>query len=189
ESDRKTYHFEQAQVEDVVCETLKTFDVQLKQHGFRISVETPPSPLPPVIIDTDSIAQVFMNLLDNAVKYSGSAKEINVRLRQKDGFIVISVVDHGVGIPHEEQRKIFEKFYRVSTGLVHDVKGSGLGLSLVKHIVKAHQGHVTVESEPGRGSTFSIHLPVPVTLGDHPETPRPTTALGRDPSLGFGYKH
>ena len=70
------------------------------------------------------------------------------------------MTDSGIGIPHEEQGKIFEKFYRVSTGLVHDVKGSGLGLSLVKHIVEAHRGNVTVQSQPGRETIFTICLPV-----------------------------
>ena len=89
----------------------------------------------------------------------------------EEDFIVISVSDHGIGIPRDEQRKIFDRFHRVSTGLVHDVKGSGLGLAIVRHIVEAHHGQVTVESRPDEGSTFSIHLPV--------ETPEPAepTAL------------
>jgi two-component system phosphate regulon sensor histidine kinase PhoR len=73
--------------------------------------------------------------------------------------VTISVSDHGIGLSREDQHKVFEKFYRVCTGLVHESRGSGLGLSLVKHIVEAHKGRVTVESEPGRGSTFTIHLP------------------------------
>jgi signal transduction histidine kinase len=141
------------------------FEVQLRQSGFAVTFEAPQEPLPPVVFDPDAIAQAFINLLDNAVKYSGSAKEILVRLEQRDGYITISVTDHGIGIPPAEQEKIFEKFYRVSTGLVHDVKGSGLGLSLVKHIVEAHRGEVTVHSEPGQGSTFTIHLPMETNAG------------------------
>jgi signal transduction histidine kinase len=72
----------------------------------------------------------------------------------------VSVRDDGIGIPLAEQGKIFEKFYRVSTGMVHDVKGTGLGLSLVKHIAEAHRGTVTVHSRPGQGSTFTIRLPI-----------------------------
>lgn len=181
ESDRKIYQFEEADVADIVGETLKTFDVQLKQQGFSIIFETPRAQLPRAFVDTDALAQAFINLLDNAVKYSGDAREIHVRLSVEDTLLTISVTDHGIGIPREEQGKIFEKFYRVSTGLVHDVKGSGLGLSLVSHIVKAHGGTVTVESEPGRGSTFAIHLPIAPSespkrresasssvVGDHP---------------------
>jgi signal transduction histidine kinase len=159
ESGRKTYQFERANVENLIGETLRTFDVQLKQQGFGIIFETPRTPLPLALVDADALGQAFINLLDNAVKYSGEAKQLHVRLGQKGNFITLSVTDHGIGIPGDEQAKIFEKFYRVSTGLVHDVKGNGLGLSLVAHIVKAHHGRVTVESEPGRGSTFTIHLP------------------------------
>jgi signal transduction histidine kinase len=178
ESDRKTYQFERASVEEVIGATLKTFEVQLRQQNFSIRFEQLPAELPPVLIDTDAIAQAFMNLLDNAVKYSGTAKEIQVRLGRRDGFVTVSVTDQGIGIPREEQAKIFDKFYRVSTGLVHDVKGSGLGLSLVKHIVKAHRGRVTIESEPGRGSTFTIYLPVAAGQSDRAEnTPKSAQAL------------
>ena len=159
EANRKTFNFEQASVEEVIAETLKTFGFQLKQKGFHIVFEPPAKPLPPALIDADAIAQAFTNLLDNAVKYSGSSKEIQVRLDLKDNFITVAVTDHGIGIPREEQAKIFEKFYRVNTGLVHDVKGSGLGLSLVKHIIDAHHGRVTVQSKTGWGSTFTIYLP------------------------------
>ena len=183
ESDRKTYNFERANVEEIIAATLKTFEVQLRQHNITIRVEPPPAELPPVLIDADAIAQALMNLLDNAVKYSGSAKEIVVRLGRRDSFVTVSVTDYGIGIPREEQAKIFEKFYRVSTGLVHDVKGSGLGLSLVKHIVKAHRGLVTVESETGRGSTFTLYLPAAEPLSDRTEKPKATHALDTDRPL------
>jgi signal transduction histidine kinase len=86
-------------------------------------------------------------------------KKINVRVRRRDGLVAIEVADSGIGIPRSEQEKIFEKFYRVSTGLVHDTKGSGLGLALVKHIVEAHKGKIQVESAIGRGSRFTILIP------------------------------
>ncbi len=116
-------------------------------------------PLPHVFVDSEAMAQALINLLDNAIKYSGAAHEIEVRLGRANGFVTISVSDHGIGLSREDQQKVFEKFYRVCTGLVHESRGSGLGLSLVKHIVEAHKGRVTVESEPGRGSTFTIRLP------------------------------
>lgn len=103
---------------------------------------------------------VFRNLLDNAVKYSNDNKEIGVKLARENSSVVVSISDHGMGISKEEQEKIFERFHRVSTGLVHDVKGSGLGLAIVNHIVQAHGGQVTVDSEIGKGSTFHIHLPL-----------------------------
>jgi signal transduction histidine kinase len=160
ESGRKTYHFERCDVREVVCETLKTFEVRLRQSGFRILLEGADVPLPPARIDAGAIAQSLSNLLDNAVKYSNGKKDITVALRRDGERIVISVTDQGVGIPRDEQQKIFDRFHRVGTGLVHDVKGSGLGLAIVRHIVEAHGGEVTVDSRPGEGSTFSIHLPV-----------------------------
>lgn len=182
ESGRKTYQFERANVTELIAATLKTFDVQLKQQGFGIIFETPRTPLPQAVVDTDALAQAFINLLDNAVKYSGEAKQIHIRLAQQDKFLTVSITDHGIGIPREEQSKIFDKFYRVSTGLVHDVKGSGLGLSLVTHIVKAHHGRITVESEQGRGSTFTIHLPVAERLVDEDKERNPSV-VGGEPSL------
>ena len=161
ESGRKTYRLERACVEEVVAEVLKTCEVRLKQNGFQLVYEPPATPLPAVVLDRDAFEQALMNLLDNAVKYSeeSEVREVLVGVGAADGFVRVWVTDHGAGIAREEQQKIFEKFYRVSTGLVHDVKGSGLGLSLVKHIVEAHRGVVSVESEPGRGSTFTISLP------------------------------
>ena len=159
ESGQKTYQFEQADVEQVVNETLKTFEIVLDQHGFTVNLDKTQQSLPPVVIDQEAIAQAFINLLDNAVKYSGEANEINVTLGQQNGFVTIAVRDFGIGIASEEREKVFEKFYRVGNSLVHDVKGSGLGLSIVKHVVEAHHGKVTVESELGHGSTFTIHLP------------------------------
>jgi two-component system phosphate regulon sensor histidine kinase PhoR len=169
ESGRKTYRYERCDVREVVDATLRSFEVRLRQAGFRIHLEGAEIPLPPVVVDAGAIGQSLSNLLDNAVKYSGDERDISVVLRRDGDFVLIAVRDYGIGIPRGEQRKIFDRFHRVSTGLVHDVKGSGLGLAIVRHIVEAHRGKVTVESRPDEGSTFSIHLPV--------EVPEPVTAL------------
>jgi signal transduction histidine kinase len=160
ESGRKLFQFESCDLKVVVDETLEAFTVHLKQNGFTLSYEAPQIALPKVVLDPDAIALALTNLLDNAIKYSGDVKEINVSVAQSDGFVTVAITDRGVGIAADEQEKIFEKFYRVSTGLVHDVKGSGLGLSLVKHIVVAHRGKIIVRSKPGEGSAFTIQLPV-----------------------------
>ena len=160
ESGRKTYHFQPASVEATVAEMLSIFQIRLKQSDFCIAFESLEKPLPLAMIDQEAIGQAFINLLDNAIKYSGTSRNILVRMEKQDGYVVVGVTDYGIGIPSSEQAKIFERFHRVSTGLVHDVKGSGLGLALVKHIVEAHSGKVKVESEPGKGSTFTLYLPI-----------------------------
>ena len=160
ESGRKQYQFEETDLEEVVEGALRIFDVRLQHSGFTIDYRGPVAPLPKVMMDAGAVGQALCNLLDNAVKYSGDEREIRVALGRANGSVVISVTDHGIGISEEEQRRIFDRFHRVSTGLVHDVKGSGLGLSIVQHVVEAHSGQVTVESAPGKGSTFSIYLPL-----------------------------
>ncbi|HKQ77147.1 MAG TPA: HAMP domain-containing sensor histidine kinase [Blastocatellia bacterium] len=160
ESGRKSYQFVFTDLRAVVAEVLEICELRLQQSGQGVTLETPDQPMPPVLIDYDAILIALTNLLDNAVKYSKGAKEIKLRLDERDGFATITVKDYGIGVARQEQERIFEKFYRVGTGMVHDVKGAGLGLSIVKHIVEAHHGKITVESELGRGSAFTIHLPM-----------------------------
>jgi signal transduction histidine kinase len=159
ESGRKEYRFAPGDVREVVEAVVHSFEMRLAAQGFKIVLEAPAQPLPQLRMDADGIAQAFQNLLDNAVKYSGEAKEVVVTLSSEKGWVAIAVRDRGIGIARDEQRRIFERFHRVGTGLVHDVKGSGLGLSIVHHIVAAHGGRVTVVSEPGTGSTFTMLLP------------------------------
>lgn len=160
ESGAKTYQFEKVDLAEVMTDTLRSLEVSLKHKGFELTYEAPADPIPELNIDPDAIAQAVANLIDNAVKYSNGANQIKVRLEQGSEEMVISIQDYGVGISRDEQEKIFERFHRVGTGLVHDVKGSGLGLSIVSHIISAHSGKVQVASELGKGSTFSIHLPL-----------------------------
>ena len=159
ESGQKTYQFERRDLTQVVADTLSLASVQLEAQGFTVRLNKPDSQLPEVLLDAEAFGQALMNLLDNAVKYSGGSREIVVNIGTEPDYLTVSVSDRGIGIARDEVEKIFEKFYRVSTGLVHDVKGSGLGLSIVKHVIEAHEGRVTVSSAPGEGSTFTIHLP------------------------------
>ena len=111
-------------------------------------------------VDRDAIEQAILNLLSNAMKYSGTARDIDLSLLRHNGAAVIRVTDHGVGINPQEQTKIFEKFYRVNSTENERITGTGLGLALAVHIVKAHGGRIEVESTPGGGSSFSIYLPM-----------------------------
>ena len=156
ESSEKKYWFCETDVVDLVQQTVAAFEVPLREQGVSITLTTPAARPPALPIDKDAFAQALVNLLDNAVKYSNGRKEIEVSVQTRDGAVLVSVRDHGIGIHPSEQKKIFEKFYRVGSGLVHDVKGSGLGLSIVEHVVKAHGGRVEVWSEPGEGTTFTM---------------------------------
>jgi signal transduction histidine kinase len=160
ESGRRSYQFIFTDLRAVLAEALEICELRLQQSGHTVTLEMPDQPLPPVSIDYDAMLIALSNLLDNAIKYSKGAQEIILRLGERDGFAAITVKDYGIGVARDERERIFEKFYRVSTGMVHDVKGAGLGLSIVKHIVEAHRGKITVESELGRGSAFTIHLPM-----------------------------
>ena len=144
---------------DVVAASMDSFRLRLEDAGFHYEV-TVPEALPQVLGDSRALQHCVLNLLDNAVKYSRERKDIRVAVSAADGHVKLAVSDRGIGIPEAEQDRIFEKFARVDTGLVHDVKGAGLGLSLVQMLVHAHHGRVEVTSTPGEGSTFTILLPV-----------------------------
>jgi len=110
--------------------------------------------------DPVHLSNLIHNLLDNACKYSMNHPEINVSTVAKGNQISISVKDNGIGMNADQQKMIFQKFYRVPTGNVHDIKGFGLGLTYVKTVVEAHLGTISVKSQPGKGSTFTILLPL-----------------------------
>jgi signal transduction histidine kinase len=159
EAGKKEYSFRETDVADLVRSTLDSYRFEIEQNGFCFEQKIDNN-LPPLRVDREAIARSLLNLVNNAVKYSADQKYLGVHLYHRDGRVKLEVVDRGIGIPAKDQPKIFEKFYRVGDPLVHNTKGSGLGLALVRHIVRAHGGEVTVESAPGRGSKFIITLPV-----------------------------
>ena len=178
ESGQKVYQFEQADLEEILSRVVNSFETRLAQSDFKIEYHPPGDRLPAMWVDSDALTQVFFNLLDNSVKYSNGGKRIAVSLKREDQEILLSIRDWGLGIAKAEQEKIFERFHRVSTGLVHDVKGSGLGLSIVKHVVEAHGGSVQVESAPGKGATFTICLPILDKAQEHEIEP----TIGHQPT-------
>lgn len=159
EAGRKTYDFVPGDMAEVIENVISGYRYQIKNSGFDVQTNIQPD-LPPVSIDRDAMAQAISNLVDNAMKYSGEVKQLSIKTKALGSDVSIEIADRGIGIPRAEQAKVFEKFYRVGNGLVHDVKGSGLGLSLVKHIIEAHNGTISVESDVGKGSRFTILLPV-----------------------------
>ncbi len=159
EAGRKEYDFRDTDITELVRNTLESYRYQIEQHGFAFQEEIAED-LPFVRVDREAIARSLLNLVNNALKYSQDKKYLGVKLYRDNGSVKLEVVDHGIGIPRGEPRKIFEKFYRVGDPLVHTTKGTGLGLSLVRHIVQAHGGDISVESAPGQGSKFVIALPV-----------------------------
>ncbi|HYL13012.1 MAG TPA: HAMP domain-containing sensor histidine kinase [Terriglobales bacterium] len=158
EAGRKEYDFRETDLTALVRNTLESYRYQIEQHGFTFEEKI--DPVPPLRVDREAMARSLVNLVNNALKYSQDRKYIGVNLYQQNGSVKLEVIDHGIGIPQQEQSKIFEKFYRVGDPLVHNTKGSGLGLSLVRHIVQAHGGQVSVDSTPGEGSKFTIALPL-----------------------------
>jgi signal transduction histidine kinase len=112
------------------------------------------------VCDENKLRQVLVNLVDNAVKYSPGGGRVEIRLRGEPGRCLIEVADGGLGIPSDEQDRIFEKFYRLDPQQKHGIGGSGLGLYICRELVERMDGHLTVDSEPGRGSTFTVELPL-----------------------------
>jgi signal transduction histidine kinase len=159
EAGRKEYDFRQTDLAELVRNTLDTYRAQIDEHGFAFE-QSIDSSIPPVQVDREAIARSLVNLVNNALKYSDTEKFLGVKLYRADGVLKLEVVDRGIGIARNEQSKIFEKFYRAGNPLVHNTKGSGLGLSLVRHIAHAHGGEVEVESTPGKGSKFTLTLPL-----------------------------
>lgn len=159
EAGRKEYEFKETDLGELVRNTLESYRFQIEQNGFAFE-ENIASDIPPVSVDREAIARSLLNLVNNALKYSKDQKYIGVSLYRCNGSVKLEVSDRGIGIAPAEQEKIFEKFYRCGDPLVHNTKGSGLGLSLVRHIAQAHGGNVSVESSPEKGSKFTIALPI-----------------------------
>lgn len=158
EAGAKKYHFEKVDLNEIVTHNLNIYRDHLKADGFTLECDLAENPLE-IAADSGAISEVFINLLDNAAKYSEDEKHITVRTGSDGDVHYLEVADRGIGITQSEQKKIFEKFYRVSSGLTHNTKGSGLGLALARYIMDAHGGRIELTSEPGAGSRFRLVFP------------------------------
>src|SRR5690606_3527287 len=135
------------------------FRAQRMDGAAVLELSLEPS-LPEVVGDLEALSAALLNLLQNAYKYSGEEKRIRLAARTERRKVAIDVVDNGMGIATRERRRIFDRFYRVDSLLTRRNEGSGLGLSIARRIVEAHGGTISLESHPGQGSTFTIHLPI-----------------------------
>ena len=160
EAGRRVYDLHPDDIGSTVREALEHFSPLQLQADARVTVSIEQD-LPKVFIDRPAMVMAVLNLLSNAYKYGGSPREIDVTVEAVDDrrAVEIKVRDNGVGIPRDEHKRIFQKFYRRDDRLSRQQEGSGLGLSIVAHTVRAHRGEVGVDSEPGKGATFSIELP------------------------------
>lgn len=159
ERGQKVFHFRPARLDYPVHSAIRAMEYPMAQQGFELDVRVAEGEYR-VRADTDAIVQAVLNLLSNAMKYSGESRKIEIELCQNDAYGVIRVTDHGVGIAPEHQSRIFDKYYRAPTRENQLISGAGLGLALVTHIVKAHGGRIDVQSAPGEGSTFQIQIPL-----------------------------
>ena len=153
------YEFTDTDVGEVVERAVDLVGRRLATAEMTVEVDIEPE-LPQVKLDANAFTLAVMNLIDNATKYAADGKRIELRLRREYDRIVLTVRDWGPGIDPEEQEQIFERFYRARAVRLKPIRGSGIGLALVRHIARAHHGDVTVESKPGEGSTFRLWLPI-----------------------------
>jgi signal transduction histidine kinase len=158
EAGLRRYKREPVNLTDLTRHVLESLESQFRHNQYTVSSRLAEDV--PVLIDAEAAEQALENLLSNAMKYSPVHREIVVEVDRAGGYGVVRVRDRGIGIPPRLQRKIFRKFYRIQTDAGSGPQGTGLGLAIVDHVMRGHGGFVRVESEPGRGSTFTLHFPL-----------------------------
>ena len=159
EAGKKVYKKEETDIAIWLKETINNYKRESIENDINIQFQLD-NDLPALYIDKDTMAQSIFNLLDNAAKFSHGDKEVEVTAERNNNSIIIRIKDKGIGIENDEKDKIFEKFYRGESAVEYYIKGTGLGLALVKYTIEAHDGHIEVESEPGWSTVFIITLPV-----------------------------
>ncbi len=158
EANKKILKIEPVDLDDTIREVLSTYEFHLQNKGFTYELRT--NLESKVYADQQALVEVIVNLMDNAIKYSPTKKHIEIMTGRQNNYGFLVVKDHGVGISKHDQKHVFDKFYRVSSGDLAKSKGTGLGLSLVKEIMENHQGKIDLKSEPGKGSSFYLYFPI-----------------------------
>jgi signal transduction histidine kinase len=161
ERNKQAFDFDETAPKEIVDSAAAAVRERFNTRDCHFSAEAA-SDLPPIRADPGAIVTALLNLLDNACKYSGDRKEITLRAAAENGLVTFAVADNGIGLAPRETKRIFRRFYQVDQRLARTGGGCGLGLSIVQFIVTAHHGTVRVESEPGRGSIFTISIPAVV---------------------------
>jgi signal transduction histidine kinase len=159
DEDRKKYEFVKLDPDQLIREFLKSIRQLIVESGFEISYNYPDR-VPAIRADRNAILQVLYNLVDNAIKFSGKSRKVDIHMGFKENEMQLSVKDYGIGISTRDQEKIFERFYRSRESQRSGIRGSGIGLTIVKKIVEDHGGSITLISRPGEGSEFTVRLPV-----------------------------
>ena len=159
EAGKRQFNFVDSYLNDVAETVFRSYKFHLEHLGFTFEL-TKDETIPIIKIDEEAVSEAIVNLVDNAVKYSDDNKEISIHTGKEKNYTFIEVEDKGIGIPEKDQKQIFEKFFRVSSGNIHNVKGSGLGLSIVKYIMDAHKGKIELFSEVNKGSRFRLLFPI-----------------------------
>ncbi|MBM3246874.1 MAG: HAMP domain-containing histidine kinase, partial [Candidatus Omnitrophica bacterium] len=149
---------EQQNLKNIAGQAVDLLSGQLKEKLIELTLDIP-ADADRVFVDQSQIERVFINIIGNAIKFTPQKGKITIRARKVDNAAQVDIADTGCGIPPEAQEAIFEEFYRVDNPINQQVRGTGLGLTLVKYIIEAHKGKIWVKSGPGQGSTFSFILP------------------------------
>jgi signal transduction histidine kinase len=158
ESNHLKLRFESKDINQLIEKSLE--DLKAQARARQIKIISNLEPLFPIKIDASLISKVINNLIDNALKYSPPLSQILIESKEEGNWIIISIVDHGIGMSPEEQQSLFTRFYRAKNDTTVSIPGTGLGLYLTKYFIEAHHGRVEVESEKNKGSTFKIYLPI-----------------------------
>jgi two-component system phosphate regulon sensor histidine kinase PhoR len=153
------FHFEEVVLNDALAGVLPLMEPKAKLKNISLN-NLVSAELAPVQADRDRLSQIFVNILDNAVKFTPENGAIDISAKEDEGFAIVKVIDSGIGIPRDEIERLGERFYRVDKTRSRELGGTGLGLSIVKHLMMAHGGKMEIESRLGYGTTLSLFFPL-----------------------------